>query len=112
MRQRTPRYPNKAAQATDVVPALRPHPRWIAEPKYRAMHARLDEIWGQPRICDNCGTLDARTYEWALHDGADDDNLRVSPDGRLYSIEPLDYSRLCRHCHRQREGHRGWRRAS
>ena len=49
-------------------------------------HRRLYRAFGQPKVCDVCGTDDPkRTYDWA--------NLTGDYDN------PADFKRMCRSCH-------------
>jgi len=50
------------------------------------MHARLKRYYGESKKCSNCGTLDAKRYDWANISGE-------------YKNEYSDYERLCRSCH-------------
>jgi hypothetical protein len=50
-------------------------------------HDRLRHRNGRPRVCDNCGTLDAKYYDWA--------NL----DHKYNYEDEKMWARLCRKCH-------------
>lgn len=51
-------------------------------------HDRIRKMWGTPRICEICGTTEAKIYDWSNKD-------------HLYRVDRDDWQRLCRQCHRQ-----------
>ncbi len=53
---------------------------------YRQFHYQVEKRRGKPSKCEECGTLDAKKYEWANITG-DYENTD-------------DYKRLCTSCHR------------
>lgn len=59
-----------------------------AEVGYMALHARNIRYFGQPKLCEHCGTKDAIAYDWA----------NISQE---YKLERDDWMRLCRSCHRK-----------
>lgn len=59
----------------------------IAE--YRKHHYAVAKLRGTPRLCDECGTSDAKIYDWANMTGN--------------YADPDDYRRLCRGCHAARD---------
>lgn len=63
-----------------------------SEATYAALHYRVEAERGKPSLCQVCGTMDNRIYEWA--------NLT----GRYDDIN--DYMRMCRPCHRQYDKNR------
>jgi hypothetical protein len=65
---------------------------------YSGMHDRLNDQRGQPSICTECLRSDNGTrYEWALMVATDFDE----PRQLWYSMDPENYTRLCRFCHMQ-----------
>lgn len=65
--------------------------------KYSALHDWVSRHKGKPRLCEECGTTEAKKYEWANISG-------------LYRRELEDWKRLCVSCHRKADGHalKGW----
>lgn len=62
---------------------------WAGEDiKYVGLHKRIKSIKGDPKICEHCGSIDKKKYEWANID-------------HKYSTSPNDYIRLCTQCHRK-----------
>jgi hypothetical protein len=59
---------------------------------YNSFHRRVIDVKGRASSCDDCGTLDAKVYDWA--------NLT----GRYEDID--DYKPLCRSCHQKHDGAR------
>ena len=55
------------------------------EAGYKALHYRVTNARGTPKLCEDCGTTTAKRYEWA--------NMTKN-----YS-DILDYKRLCKDCH-------------
>lgn len=55
---------------------------------YRAKHLWVIKWKGKPKKCENCGTEDARKYEWANIDHS-------------YRRILDDYIRMCTSCHRK-----------
>lgn len=58
---------------------------------YSAYHLRVIAERGQPSKCDDCGTTEAKRFEWANLTGRYDD--------------VRDYRRLCVSCHHRLDGH-------
>lgn len=58
---------------------------------YASLHRRVEAQRGKPRKCEECGTTEARMYNWA--------NLT----GKYADI--YDYKRLCRSCHAKLDNH-------
>lgn len=55
---------------------------------YDAFHCRLNAVFGKPKRCSVCGTVDERKrYEWANLTGRYED--------------PTDYKRMCQSCHKK-----------
>ena len=69
------------------------HFLWKGEnASYSAKHYWISRKLGKPRECTNCGTKNAKKFEWANLDGEYKRNLD-------------DYMRLCTSCHRLMDGH-------
>lgn len=54
--------------------------------EYVLLHQRVNKQLGQLKECENCGTKDAKSYDWANISGE-------------YKEELSDWARLCRLCH-------------
>ena len=59
---------------------------------YGALHDWVVLRLGKPQICEKCGTIKAKKYEWANISGN-------------YKREIIDWKRLCTSCHRLFDGH-------
>jgi hypothetical protein len=57
---------------------------------YAALHYRVTNLRGSPQHCDECGTEEPGTYEWA--------SLTKN------YADPYDYRRLCGSCHKRFDG--------
>lgn len=55
---------------------------------YQALHAWVRKHKGVPKLCEHCGTVERRKYEWA----------NVS---KQYKRDLNDWVRLCTPCHRK-----------
>lgn len=55
---------------------------------YMAKHLWISKKYGKLRICQLCGTREAKYYDWANVSGK-------------YKREISDWLRLCRNCHKQ-----------
>ena len=53
---------------------------------YSLVHRRIEYKLGKPRKCEDCGTTEAKFYDWA--------NI-----SKKYKLEITDWKRLCRKCH-------------
>lgn len=58
---------------------------------YSAVHAWIERLLGKPSLCSNCGSKDAKKYEWANISGK-------------YLRKPEDWKRLCTKCHIKMDG--------
>lgn|SRR3990167_8259661 len=54
--------------------------------KYRGLHIWVEEVLGKPKKCKNCGTIEAKKFEWANISGK-------------YFRDAGDWIRLCTSCH-------------
>ena len=64
------------------------HPLWKGgDVSYSGLHYWLSRRLGKPKVCDHCGTITAKKYEWANISGK-------------YRREVTDWKRLCVRCHR------------
>ena len=65
------------------------HQNWKGDDAgYGSLHERLNNRFGTPKKCEQCGTTDSKkTYEWANLTG----NYR----------DIADYKRMCRSCHKK-----------
>lgn len=59
---------------------------------YFSLHDWVKKRLGRPSLCENCGTTEAKKYEWANLSG---ECLR----------DLSDWARLCTTCHRLIDGH-------
>jgi hypothetical protein len=66
---------------------------------YSAIHKWMTKHFGQPRLCESCGTTTAKHYNWA--------NLSYA-----YKRVRSDWMRLCRTCHIERDKGNNWGKAS
>lgn len=66
------------------------HPLWKGDSleKVNSIHRRIIAMFGQPKYCEHCKRSDRKTYEW-------------SNKNHKYSLNPKDWQRLCRSCHRK-----------
>lgn len=53
---------------------------------YSAIHAYASKNFGTPNLCEECGTITAKRYDWANKSGK-------------YLRKRNDWIRLCRKCH-------------
>lgn len=69
------------------------NPNWKGdEAGYFAIHDWVKLRLGKPRLCSECGTTEAKKYEWANISGQ-------------CKRELTDWRRLCVSCHRKWDGH-------
>lgn len=69
------------------------HPLWKGDNvSYSGLHYWLARRLGKPRVCDHCGTITAKKYEWANKSGK-------------YKRDITDWVRLCSRCHRIYDNH-------
>jgi hypothetical protein len=53
---------------------------------YKAIHTWMTRHFGQPKLCEHCGTTTAKRFDWA--------NI-----SRKYNHDRSDWLRLCKSCH-------------
>lgn len=74
------------------------HPLWKGDKvSYSGLHYWLIRRLGSPKVCDRCGTLTAKKYEWANKSGK-------------YKRDVTDWVRLCTRCHRIFDKHPWFKR--
>ena len=56
--------------------------------KQKAIHRRIETLYGKPKYCEICKRSDKKKYEWANKD-------------HKYSMNIEDWMRLCTSCHRK-----------
>lgn len=72
------------------------NPNWRgANVKYDQLHDWIYKNWGQPKLCDTCGTTVAKRFEWANISGR-------------YLRERTDWKRLCTSCHNRLDDKGKW----
>lgn len=59
--------------------------------EYRTLHYWVERQLGCPSLCANCGTTNAKRFEWANISGE-------------YKKDVSDWERLCVSCHRLKDG--------
>src|SRR4030095_3985210 len=57
---------------------------------YSGLHRWVRRNFGLPRLCQVCGTTEAKRYDWASR-------------RRIYSRDRSEWLRLCRRCHNRRD---------
>ena len=64
---------------------------------YSGLHYWIHRKLGMPKICCNCGTIQAKKYEWANISGE-------------YKRDLTDWIRLCKRCHSLKDevGKKAW----
>lgn len=68
------------------------HPQWKGNKVgYSGIHKWISRKYGNPKICENCDTKNAKKYDWA----------NISGD---YKRDRNDWQRLCRLCHNRLDG--------
>lgn len=60
--------------------------------QYKYLHVKVSKAFGKPRKCEECGTTEAKRYDWA--------NLGENY-GYPYVVRREDWRRLCRSCHQK-----------
>lgn len=60
--------------------------------EYKVLHKWVARKLGRPRLCQHCGSTDAKKFEWA----------NISKE---YKREVTDWIRLCTPCHQVFDGH-------
>jgi hypothetical protein len=60
--------------------------------EYKNLHQWVNTHFGKPHLCDECGTTDAKRYDWAAIEGR-------------YTKDRKDWRRLCRSCHQKFDAH-------
>jgi len=74
------------------------NPNWKGDKvSYSGLHYWLVRRLGSPKVCDKCGTIVAKKYEWANKSGK-------------YKRDITDWVRLCTHCHRIYDKHPWFKR--
>lgn len=82
---------------------IKPKERWVASGEmngswkgdrvsYSGLHRWIYRHLGLPKLCEHCGTTEAKKFEWANKSG-------------LYLRDLHDWLRLCVSCHRKYDGH-------
>ena|ERR1043166_3927472 len=56
--------------------------------EYKNLHKWVNDNFGRPRVCEDCGTTEAKRYDWAVIDGK-------------YTKDRNHWKRLCRSCHQK-----------
>jgi len=56
--------------------------------QYKNLHQWVNKQFGRPGVCEDCGTTDAKRYDWAAIGGR-------------YTKLRADWKRLCRSCHQK-----------
>lgn len=64
--------------------------------QYKYLHVLVAKAFGKPRLCEDCGTTEAKRYDWA--------NLGGNY-GYPYVVCREDWKRLCRSCHQKLDAH-------
>ena len=59
---------------------------------YKHLHRKVAKVFGTPSECEDCGTTEAKRYDWA--------NLGNNY-GYPYVVKREDWKRLCRSCHQK-----------
>lgn len=60
--------------------------------QYKNLHLWVNQNFGRPRLCEECGTTKAKRYDWAAIEGR-------------YTRKREDWRRLCRSCHQAFDAH-------
>lgn len=69
------------------------HQAWKGDQITRSgLHAWLRRTFGKPSTCENCGTIEAKRYDWANISGK-------------YLRDINDFKRLCVKCHKKFDNH-------
>ena len=55
---------------------------------YKLLHRRINQRFGRPKVCEDCGSKTAKKYEWANISGK-------------YLEDRTDWRRLCCKCHKR-----------
>lgn len=80
------------------VPALAEsnNPNWKGDNVgYSGVHHWMTRHHGKPKLCEHCGTTEAKRYEWANISGQ-------------YKRRRDDFLRLCKKCHNDYDGVNAW----
>lgn len=64
--------------------------------QYKYLHLLVNKAFGRPRVCEDCGSTDAKRYDWANNG---------SNYGYPYVVNREDWVRLCRSCHQKKDAH-------
>lgn len=56
--------------------------------QYKNLHKWISDEFGRPSLCEDCGTTEAKRYDWAAIDNR-------------YTKLREDWRRLCRSCHQK-----------
>lgn len=66
--------------------AIKRHHKLWNRLNYYELHNRIRRMYGEPRVCEECGTRNAKYYDWS--------NVSLK-----YKKSRNDWKRLCRPCH-------------
>jgi len=78
-----------------ILPKGPAHWKWKGDAvKYRALHQWMENHYGIPKKCEDCGSLNAKIFVWANVSGK-------------YKRIRSDWKRLCGPCHSAFDGNRG-----
>lgn len=64
--------------------------------QYKYLHVKVGKAFGKPGLCEDCGTTEAKRYDWA-----NTGNNYCYP----YVVLREDWVRVCRSCHQKRDAH-------
>lgn len=64
--------------------------------QYKYLHVLVAKTFGKPELCIDCGTTEAKRYDWAN---------TGNNYGYPYVVKREDWVRLCRSCHQKRDAH-------
>jgi len=62
--------------------------------QYKYLHVLVSKRFGKPSVCEDCGSTNAKRYDWA--------NLGNNY-GYPYVVLREDWKRLCRSCHQKQD---------
>ena len=65
--------------------------KFAVKDNYHTIHKWIQKVGGKPSECEDCGTKEAKRYEWANVSGN-------------YQQDIADWKRLCKSCHHKRDG--------
>lgn len=64
--------------------------------QYKYLHVKVSKAFGKPSKCEDCGTVNAKRYDWAN---------TGNNYGYPYVVAREDWKRLCRSCHQRLDAH-------